>query len=227
MERVSWLTADQKHILNEHPMLIIDRQDVDICSVPAVGGSGEVLQLIYQQENYAFIQAFSSENLTTATNQYQKLIVNSGDLLLLIREDEYYSLWRAELDRTAPSFIPVKITGSQRSGLWLVQELWLRLEDLVGPNQVRTIGEDILKTVSKLQSWEEIERLLSIDPLTTIELAELTDRDLEIIVNLLYSCTQRKLGQQFTTEMVEAILLDLPPEIRSGVTEILPKIRLD
>jgi hypothetical protein len=207
-------------------MLIINCQDVEICFVPGVGSDGERLELIYQQQKYDFVQAFYIDKLTTAIHTYQQLTAGSDNLFLLIREAKYYSIWRSKTVVVTPSAIQNQIAVRQRAGLWFFQELWLRLEDLLGSKQVRTIGQEFLAAVPQLKSGEELERLLTLDPLTKFELENWHDLDIEKMLCLFQNLTQRKLGYQFTTDILEAILLDLPPELRSELLSLRSKIGL-
>jgi hypothetical protein len=202
-------------------MLIIDRQIVEIDFVPAAGANSDLLRLTYRQQSYDFVQAFSIDKLTAAINAYQTIRGSDIDGFLLIREAKYYSLWRLVRGLVSPPIACLPITKLQRSGLWFFQELWLRLDDLLGNQQVQVIGQNLLASVPQIPSWEGLEMVLEIDPSTMTEPQIWTDRDIITVVRLIHGLTQTKLGDRFTTEIIESILLDMPLEFRGEIRAIL------
>lgn len=204
-------------------MLILDRQAVEIAFFHPTDtdSDGEVLKLHYQDRFYDFIQAFCHSKLTEATDRYLKLTAERGKICLLIRESEHYSLWQLEAPPVLPSPVPSKSTELHQAGIWFCQELWLRLNDLLGKKQIESIGQDLLTTIPPLHSWENIDRLLAIDPLNFSDRSICKELEIETIIRVISSLTQKKLGHKFAEELITAIAADMPDSLRSALTPIL------
>ena len=217
-------------------MSITDSQlvNIEIATLPHRGISG--LRLTYQDRKYDLIQAFSDRKLDAAQQQWRQLMSlpntteNSAatDRYLLLREVGYYSLWA--LDRSLPmsSIARPQTDGHhelglelQQASLWLVQELWLQWQDLVGARQLQVFAENLVMHTPPLQSRADLDRLLALEPMATARLAVWTELDFRTFARQVYHLTQQKLGQQFGTQIVSDIIQSMPELLRSTLVDTL------
>jgi hypothetical protein len=213
-------------------MLIIDRQAVEIEFLQPNNSNIGILKLCYQERQYDFIRAFSADKLTEATHFYLHVKSERGDNLLLIREVDYYSLWQLDSPRSLPLASSVVYTDLQQAGIWFFQELWLRLTELLGRNQLESLGQNLFMAAPSLQCWEDLERLLNLDPIALSEPRAQQSRDLshgglwteaeiEQLVCRLSRLAQKQLGESFVREIVEIILTEMPDRLKFSLTPIL------
>jgi hypothetical protein len=218
-------------------MSIVDQQLVDIEIVTSFSGVGSELRLNYQAQVYHLHQAFAVPKLDAAVatltdkvqQQWQQLTATHGDRYLLVREVGYYSLW--ELARPnglsstlAIEFIDRQISielSLQQASIWLFQELWLRLEDLVGARQLQALADSLLAVTPQLKSWVDLDQLLTLDPLKTDQLSTWIDHDFATFARQLYHLTQRKLGQKFGTELTIDIIQNMPERLQLVLEPVL------
>lgn len=217
-------------------MSIVDSQlvNIEIVTLPHRRISG--LRLTYQDRKYDLIQAFSDRKLDAAQQQWQQLMSLSNttensaevDRYLLLREVGYYSLWA--LDRSLPISAMVRQQTDvhhelglelQQASLWLFQELWLQWQDLVGARQLQAVAENLVVQTPPLQSQADLDRLLALDPLATARLAVWTELDFSTFARQVYHLTQKKLGQQFGTQIASEIIQSMPELLRSTLADIL------
>ncbi len=218
-------------------MSITDPQlvNIEIATVPNRGISG--LKLTYQGQRYDLIQAFGDRKLDAARQQWQQLMSLDNsyknsvetDRYLLVGEVGYYSLWA--LDRSQPmSSLPVvKPTASkdalglelQQATIWLFQELWFQWQDLVGATQLQVFAENLVAQTPQFQSRVDLDRLLELDPLATTRLAAWTELDFSTFAREVYHLTQKKLGQQFGTQIASEIIQSMPEFMQSILVDTL------
>jgi hypothetical protein len=194
------------------------------------------LRLNYGGQIYNLVRAFAVRHRERAERQLQQLIIRDReangvatlDRYLLVPEVGYYSLW--ELDRaTQPTVAVVRqVEGDvglasplQQAAIWLLQELWLQLADLLGARQLPIFAETLVKVTPQLQSWVDLDRLLALDPLATIKLSSWSDADFIALVRQIYHLTQKKLGAEFATKLTIEIVQAMPDALRAKISEIL------
>jgi hypothetical protein len=150
------------------------------------------------------------------------------DRYLLVPEVGYYSLW--ELTRaTQPTVAVVRqVEGDvelasplQQASIWLLQELWLQLTDLLGAKQLTIFAETLVKVTPQLQSWVDLDRLLALAPLATVKLSSWSDADFTALARQIYHLTQKKLGAEFTNKLTIEIVQAMPDALRLTISEIL------
>ncbi len=222
-------------------MSIVDQQLVDIEIVTSSGGVGSELKLNYQGQAYHLRQAFAVPKLDSLAatlrdrveQQWQKLTTASGDRYLLVREVGYYSLWELTQSAVAkaqastgaiPGGFQREMSielGLQQASIWLFQELWLRLEDLIGARQLELSADSLLTVTPQIKSWVDLDRLLTLDPLKTGKLGAWADDDFARFDRQLYQLTQRKLGHKFGTELTLDILQTMPERLQLILASIL------
>ncbi len=201
-------------------MSIVEQQLVDIEIVTIPGKKRSDLRLNYQEQTYHLHQAFAESKLAQAQAQLQQLKLAHGDRYLLVREVGYYSLWEIDgrkLINEAEIVIELQRLEVQQASLCFFQELWFRLEDLIGARQLQLLANDLFMVVPALKSVLDIDRLLKFDPLSTDRLAAWTDNDFIILDRQLDRLTQQKLGKQFGSELVLDTIESIPVQLRSRI----------
>jgi hypothetical protein len=203
------------------------------------------LRLNYQGGIYDLVQAFASNKLERAEQKRQQLMGVNGDSIdparsdryLLVQEVGYYSLW--ELDRSALKSVNQSISSQisssidlavakseatielQQASIWLLQELWVQWQELLGARQVQVFADNLLSVTPQLDSGEDLDRLLSLDPLAPVRLESWSKSDLITFDRQLYHLTQKKIGQQFGTKLTLDIIQSMPDSLRSILSDIL------
>ena len=216
-------------------MSIIDSQlvKIEIATIPDRYLPG--LRLTYQARIYDLRRVFGTHHLDLAQQQFQNSIAKQNtpgilalDEYLLVGEVGYYSLW--ELDRSISQTPSVNLTSDrqpetslelQQASIWLLQEIWLQWQELLGARQLQVFAEDLISIAPQLQSRTDLDRLLAMSPLTSIALSAWQSADFIAFDRQLYHLTQQKLGRQFGTELTSDIIRSMPPQLQSILTDIL------
>jgi hypothetical protein len=217
-------------------MSIVDAQlvTIEIVTLPEYGKSG--LRLTDRGQIYNLVRAFASHKLDLAQQQLQQLRATTGDRTnstkpdryLLVREVNYYSLW--ELDRSTIEIANLsrQVECAQQSdrplqqaSIWLFQELWLQWQDLLGIHQLRVFAEDLVAITPQLESRTDLDRLLMLDPLAPNPLGCWSESDFSEFDRQLYHLTQKKMGQQFGTQLTSDIIQSMPGSLQATLTAVL------
>jgi hypothetical protein len=196
------------------------------------------LRLNYNGQIYNLVRAFADRRRERAERQLQQLItlnreakangVAGIDRYLLVPEVGYYSLW--ELDKaTQPTVAVVRqVEGDgelasilQQATIWLLQELWLQLTELLGARQLPIFAETLVKVTPQLKSWVDLDRLLALDPLATVKLSSWSEADFIALTRQIYHLTQKKLGAEFTTKLTIEIVQGMPNSLGATLLDIL------
>jgi hypothetical protein len=211
-------------------MSIVEQQLVDIEIVTIPGKKRADLRLKYQGQTYHLHQAFAEIKLAVAQQQWQQLKSAHGDGYLLVREVGYYSLWEMDGVNTQLNHSPINVPKLaietsielelQQASLCFFQELWLRLEDLIGSRQLQSIANNLFIVVPRLESVLDLDRLLNLDPLSSDRLEFWTDEDLIVFDRQLDLLTQQKLGRQFGAELVLDVIQSIPEPLRGKLTGV-------
>jgi hypothetical protein len=211
-------------------MSIVEQQLVDIEIVTIPGKKRSDLRLNYQGQIYYLHQAFAEAKLAQAQHQWQKLNLAHGDRYLLVREVGYYSLWELDSLSEKPNYgandtpkIAFQTSTElelQQASLCFFQELWLRLEDLIGSRQLQLLAANLFAVVPHVQSVLDLDRLLELDPLGNDRLESWTEEDLIIFDRQLDRLTQQKLGKQFGAELVLDVIESIPEPLRGKLSGV-------
>jgi hypothetical protein len=218
-------------------MSITDPQLVNIEIVTLPGDRTSRLRLTYREQIYNPIRVFASHKLDLAQQQLQHLNTIDTDKYLLVREANYYSLWQLDplLSQTASRLTPKTSISNdrlasgngetgvelQQASIWLLQELWLQWQNLVGERQLHSFVETLLAQTPQLQTQVDLDRLLSLDPLANSNLGAWTELDWIAFDRQLYQLTQKKIGQRFATNLTSDILAAMPTTLGSILANIL------
>ncbi|AFY95540.1 Npun_F0813 family protein [Chamaesiphon minutus] len=207
---------------------------IEICTLGEDRRS--LLRLNYNGQIYNLVRAFADRHRDRAERQLQQLIIRDReangiaaiDRYLLVPEVGYYSLW--ELDRAIQPTVAVvrqvevdrELASSlQQATIWLLQELWLQLTDLLGTRQLPILAETLVNVTPQLQSWVDLDRLLALDPLATVKLSSWSEADFIALTRQIYHLTQKKLGAEFTTKLTIEIVQTMPNFLGATISDIL------
>lgn len=184
------------------------------------------LQLNYQGNNYDLVQAFASHKLELAQQRWQHQMAVDPmaiGLYLLVRETNHYSLWVLDriIDRSGPISETHYHLGLQQASIWLFQELWIQWQDLLGERQLEIFAENLLDASSYLKSTEDLDRLLSLDPLRSEQISDWSHADLIKFDQQLYSLTNKKMGQQFGHRLITDIIESMPESLQVTLIDTL------
>lgn len=215
----------------------LESVNIEIAAIPDRLLAG--LRLTYQDRIYDLIRIFGERQLDLARQQFQELMVkqNAAEILatpakyLLVREVGYYSLW-AIANSIPQQSIVLGIADLverrkeaslelQQASMWLLQEIWLQWQELLGTRQLQIFSENLIAIAPQLQSRADLDRLLAMSPMTPIALKAWESADLIAFDRQLYQLTQQKLGRQFGTELTIDIVRSMPPQLQSILTDIL------
>ena len=215
-------------------MVIIDAPLVNI-EIPILSDNQiSRLRLNYHQQQYDLVQAFASHKLELAQQRWQQQIavdpaVSDADSehlsqqYLLVREVGYYSLW--VLDRVVNPASENRGSnrnlGLQQASIWLFQEIWLQWQDLLGERQLQIFADNLLAATSLLRSRADLDRLLSLDPLSSEQLDDWESADFIRFDRQLCDLTQKKMGQQFGTKLIIDMIESMPDLLQSTLIDVL------
>lgn len=217
-------------------MSIVDAQlvTIEIAALPEHDKSG--LRLTDRGHTYDLLRAFASHKLDLAQQQLQHLNETNGDptnssqpdRYLLVREAKYYSLWELDRSLLKTSNLDWQVESErqidrslQQASIWLLQELWLQWQDLLGAKQLQAFAEQLVAMTPPLASSADLDRLLMLDPLATTHLASWAKSDFMAFDRQLYRLTQKKMGQQFGTQLTLDIIQSMPNALQATLTEAL------
>jgi hypothetical protein len=210
-------------------MAVIDARSIHIEISTLPGEFQSKLRLNYHGQSYDLVQAFADQKLDLAQQRWQQLVAadpargSVPDRYLLVKEASYYSLWALASHQSlvSPAIAPKCDLALQQASIWLLQELWLQCQDLLGTRQLPAFAENLLAATNQLQSRSDLDRLLSLKPLTSAKLTAWVDADFIAFDRQLYQLTQKKIGHQLATNITLDIIESMPAALRSILLEIL------
>ncbi len=226
-------------------MPVIESQLVKIGIATIAGGKKSVLRLNYQSQLYDLVRVFAIHKLESTAPSLpdrleqklqQFLGVRSRDAVrnalangyLLVREIGYYSLW--QIARTTLTMVDSSVRSEregagkfalQQASIWLFQELWLQLDELLGDRQLQLLSKSLITVTPHVRSWVDLERLSTLDPLTAQELTAWSEEDSIAFTRELYHLTQKKLGHEFGTKLTIEIVRSMPDALSQTLARVL------
>jgi hypothetical protein len=185
------------------------------------------LRLNYHGQRYDLVQAFASHKLELAQQRWHQQIVVEKAVsgrYLLVQEVGYYSLWM--LDRSVNPACLIREYKNhdvelQQASIWLFQEIWLQWQDLLGERQLQIFTDSLVATNSHLRSRADLDRLLSLDPLSSEQLGNWERADFIKFDRQLCDLTQKKMGQQFGHKLTIDIVESMPDLLRTILLDSL------
>jgi hypothetical protein len=209
-------------------MFILKRQDVEISSIQHPKREQQIPILSYQGQTFRLISVFSAQQAEEAKAFWRDLTDNRGKACVLLEEPDRYSVWgKIRLEQLGTEVGPdTKIAPYIQACLLILQTVYLDVEDLLGSRQAGLFEKDIVKVLQQWQfpqadSPEAVERLLTIDPLTTLQLPPWEEHHLITLLQELYRLGKEYFGNDNFAEGVEEILQDMPAKERSQFVEWL------
>jgi hypothetical protein len=207
-------------------MFILKRQDVEITNVQHPKKDQQIPVLHYQGQTFRLLSVFSAAQEEDAKAFWRDLTDNRGKACVLLEEPDRYSVWgkvRLEQlavdsepqhtrDETAPSFV--------QATLLLLQAVYLDIEDLLGARQLGIFQKEIgamfqKEHFPKTESPDAIKQLLTIDPLTSLQVPPWQEHHLNTLLYELYRIGKEHFGNaNFTGRVLEA-LQDMPAQDRT------------
>ena len=190
------------------------------------------LRLNYHGKQYDLVQAVASHKLELAQQRWQQQIavdpaVSDADFehlsqqYLLVREVGYYSLW--VLDRVVNPASQNRESNRnlelQQASIWLFQEIWLQWQDLLGERQLQLFADNLLAANSHLKSRADLDRFLSLDPLSSEQLSDWESADFIRFDRQLCDLTQKKMGQQFGNKLIIDMIESMPDLLQSTLID--------
>jgi hypothetical protein len=160
------------------------------------------LRLNYHGQKYDLVQAFASHKFELAQQRLQQQIAADTSLRarsLLVRDN----------------------LGLQQASIWLFQEIWLQWQDLLGERQLQIFADNLLGVNSLLRSRADLDRLLSLDPLSSEQLGNWERADFIKFDRQLCDLTQKKMGQQFGHKLTIDIVESMPDLLRTILLDSL------
>lgn len=224
-------------------MSIIDSQLVNIEITTVGNGNKSVLRLNYQAQKYDLIRVIDRAKINLpddATEQIeqrlQQLLIpefteaignSPASGYLLVREPNFYSAWQLERATATAEVLERAARKRERdmefqlASIWLFQELWLQLEDLLGAMQLQLLSENLMLVTPQFKSWADLDLLLSLDPLAAGRLKTWSRSESIAFAQQIYHLAQRKLGAEFGTELTAQIVRSMPNPLRSALESVL------
>lgn len=211
-------------------MFILKRQDVEISSIQHPKREQQIPILSYQGQTFRLVSVFSAQQAEEAKAFWRDLTDNRGKACVLLEEPDRYSVWgKIRLEQLGTEVGPdTKITPYIQACLLILQTVYLDVEDLLGTRQAGLFQKDLVKV---LQQWhfpqadspKAVEGLLTVDPLTTLQVPPWDEHHLMTLLQELYRLGKEYFGNDNFAEGVGEILQDLPANERSQFVEWLDR----
>ncbi len=193
-------------------MVILKRQDVKIITVNHK--DQQVPILTYQGQTFRLIKIFSASQPEEALNLWRDLTDHQGKACVLLREDDRHSIWgKVHLEQAID---PRKQSGAIIQAILLItQAVYADLEDMLGARQMNLFSQELAKSLNKAKI-PHVENLtsqvLSINPLTSLNLPAWEESHLVIIMQELYRVAKLYFGNSNFAQDIRSLLRDLPEQ---------------
>lgn len=209
-------------------MFILKRQDVDISSIQHPNRDQQIPILNYQGQSFRLISVFNANQGEEAKAFWRDLTDNRGKACVLLEEPERYSIWgKIRLDQLAhEASNEVKMLPFTQAALLLLQAVYMDLEDLLGSRQAGLFQKDLAE---QLRQWHfpgadspsAVKQLLTIDPLTSLQIPPWEEHHLITLLQELYRLGKAYFGNSNFAEGVRDTLQDMPAEVQNQFVEWL------
>jgi hypothetical protein len=198
-------------------MFILKRQDVEIASVQHPKREQQIPILTYQGQTFRLISVFGSTQAEEAKAFWRDLTDNRGKACVLLEEPDRYSVWgKVRLEQ-----LGAEVASDSKGALYtqacllLLQTVYLDIEDLLGGRQAGLFQKDITKIFGQwhfpqADSPAAVKHLLTIDPLTSLEVPHWEEHHLITLLQELYRLGKEYFGNTNFAKGVSDILQDMP-----------------
>jgi hypothetical protein len=198
-------------------MFILKRQDVEISSIQHPKREQQIPILTYQGQTFRLISVFSANQAEEAKSFWRDLTDNRGKVCVLLEEPDRYSVWgKIRLEQLGNEVGPdSKVVPYTQACLLLLQTVYIDVEDLLGARQAGLFQKDITNVFRQwhfpqADSPEAVNQLLTIDPLTTLQVPPWEEHHLITLLQELYRLGKAYFGNANFAEGVRDILQDMP-----------------
>lgn len=198
-------------------MFILKRQDVEISSIQHPKRDQQIPILTYQGQTFRLISVFGAKQAEEAKAFWRDLTDNRGKVCVLLEEPDRYSVWgKVRLEQLGhETGLDAKAAPYIQACLILLQTVYMDVEDLLGGRQATLFQKDLSNV---FQQWhfpqadspEAVKHLLSVDPLTTLQVPPWEEHHLITLLQELYRLGKEYFGNANFAEGVRDILQDMP-----------------
>ncbi|HEY9875681.1 MAG TPA: Npun_F0813 family protein [Candidatus Obscuribacterales bacterium] len=214
-------------------MFILKRQDVEISSVQHPKRDQQIPILTYQAQTFRLINVFGAHQGEEAKAFWRDLTDNRGKACVLLEEPDRYSIWgKIRLDQLANEVgSDTKIAPVTQACLLLLQTVAIEIEDLFGARQAGLFQKDLAtmfqqKQFPQTNSPEAIKHLLTLDPLSTLQVPAWEEQHLITLLQELHRLGKQYFGNTSFAEGVRDILEDMPDADRNQFIDWLKQSNL-
>ena len=198
-------------------MFILKRQDVEISSIQHPKREQQIPILTYQGQTFRLISVFGARQAEEAKTFWRDLTDNRGKVCVLLEEPDRYSVWgKVRLEQLGAEGGPdFKVVPYTQACLLLLQTVYIDVEDLLGARQAGLFQKEIANIFRKwhfpqADSPEAVHNLLTIDPLTTLQIPSWEEQYLVTLLQELHRLGKEYFGNTNFAEGVSDILQDMP-----------------
>jgi hypothetical protein len=205
-------------------MFILKRQDVEITSIQHPKRDRQIPILNYQGQTFRLINVFNAQQAEEARAFWRDLTDNRGKACVLLEESDRYSVWgKVRLEQLTSEEVG---SGDALSPLFtqgcllLLQAVYFDVEDLLGNRQAKSFQKDIGKVFKQgkfpqAESPDAVKTLLTVEPLTCLQLPPWQDNHLNMLLEELYRLGKDYFGNTSFVEGIDEILQDMPSSDRN------------
>ncbi len=198
-------------------MFILKRQDVEISSIQHPKQEQQIPILTYQGQTFRLISVFGARQAEEAKTFWRDLTDNRGKVCVLLEEPDRYSVWgKVRLEQLGAEGGPdFKVVPYTQACLLLLQTVYIDVEDLLGARQAGLFQKEIANIFRKwhfpqAESPEAVHNLLTIDPLTSLQIPPWEEQHLVTLLQELHRLGKEYFGNTNFAEGISDILQDMP-----------------
>lgn len=203
-------------------MFILNRQDVEISSIQHPKRDQQVPILNYQGQTFRLISVFKASQEEEAKTLWRELTDNRGKACVLLEEPDRFSVWgkvrldQIDNDTGSHSQREIYVQGS----LFLLQAVYLDIEELLGTRQAALFEKDIAELLQKQHfpgtaSLEAVKNLVTTNPLDLAKLPPWKENHLISLLEELHKLGKTYFGNTNFAHQVPDTLQDMPEAERS------------
>jgi hypothetical protein len=209
-------------------MFILKRQDVEISTIQHPKRDQQIPILNYQGQSFRLISVFSANQAEDAKAFWRDLTDNRGKVCVLLEEPDRYTVWgKVRLEQLgAEGSHDAKIVPFTQACIILLQTVYMDIEDLLGGRQAGLFQKDIAEVFKQwhfpqADSPQAVKQLLSIDPLTALQVPSWEEHHLITLLQELYRLGKEYFGNTNFAEGVGDVLQDMSAADRAQFLEWL------
>jgi hypothetical protein len=196
-------------------MSIVNLRDVKLSRAADVANPAlQVSILSYANRQYTLVQVFANDRLEPAQGLWRYLH-EQGKLCLILQGDNQYSVWVEQLDRSPEQEQPnPELETILRMQLRSINLLWTEARGLLGTTQALSFGREILASLPKVKSLQDLTTAISLGSQSTADLEQYALSSPQLFQ--LYSEIERLgikyLGKGYTKELLDDLHQGLSPQ---------------